>query len=176
MVTLNLNDTNLGGSASTPNGEFLTFDGLANNKFSLIIPSAPNVQFFLQSFTFPTVHMGILDIPTPFLDYTGIGEKLVYDDASLTFLVDKYSRNWASVFNQMKAITAHGSNIGFKENMTLLIDNEPFLMFSGASPRSLSGYDLKSTEEGLVYVKATLVINYDYFDYVGRFKTPDSSY
>jgi len=72
-TTVNLNDVKAVGNATMLNGEFLTFDGLANNKFSLIIPSIPDVTFFLQEFRLPAISVNQVTIPTRFVDYNGVG-------------------------------------------------------------------------------------------------------
>jgi hypothetical protein len=158
------------------NGEFLTFDVLIKNRFSLIIPSVPDVTFFIQNFEFPTVTVNEVNITSRIVDYNGIGEKLNYEPVNLTFLVDKYSRNWASVFNWMKKMTVDGSSVDFEDNIVLMIDGKEFLRFNGAWPTALTGYSLDSTIEDVQYVKATVTFNYDYFDYLGQFTTVDSVY
>jgi len=176
MVTMNLSDIKGTGSASMQNGDFLTFDGLPNNQYSMIIPSLPNVQFFLQKFSLPSVSVKSIDLYSRIVDYNEIGEKINYEPFTVTFLVDKYSRNWASVFNWMKSMTADGSNIGHTDDVDLLINNQPLCRFMGSWPMILSGFEFDTTVEGLVYIKSTLTMNYDYMDYTGTFQTVDSQY
>jgi len=176
MTIVNVTDINSTGTAAMQNGDFLTFDGLANNRFALIIPSKPNVQFFIQKVNFPSVNIHEVIVATSVVDYNEIGEKLDFQPYTTEFLVDKYSRNWVSVFNWMKEITVDGSNVGRTDDVVLMIDGKEFIRFYGCWPTSLSGYDLDSTAEGLVYVKAQLTLNYDYFDYIGEYKTEDSRY
>lgn len=176
MKTVNISDTDLVGSAAMQNGDFLTFDALPVNKFSLIFPSQPNVNFFVQQFTLPAIKINQVTVATRFVDYNEVGEKLQYEPFSLTFLVDKYSRNWASIFNWMKEITVDGSNVGRTDDIVLMVDGKEFIRFYGAWPTSLSGYELDSTIEKLTYVKANLTLNYDYLEYIGNFKTIDSAY
>lgn len=176
MGTINLTDSSVIGSAAMQNGDFLTFDALPNNKFSLIIPSLPNVAFFLQTFQLPAVTVNEVNVATRFVDYNEIGEKLNFQPFQLEFLVDKYSRNWISVLNWMKEMTVNGSTVGKSEDIVLMVGGQEFIRFVGAWPTSLSGFNLVTTETGLVYVKASLTINYDFFDYIGQFATVDSSY
>lgn len=176
MTVVNITDTNITGSAAMQNGDFLTFDPLPVNRFSLIIPKLPHVQFFLQSFSMPAINVRSVSVPTRIVDYNEIGEKLDFKPFSCTFLVDKYSRNWVSVFNWMKEMTVNGSNVGVSDDIVLTVDGKEFIRFYGAWPTSLSAYELDSTIEQLVYVKSTIVLNYDYFDYIGEFKTADSAY
>jgi hypothetical protein len=176
MTVVNLVDTKYVGEASMTNGEFLTFDGLANNKFSLIIPGLDDVSFFLQKLTLPTINVHQVNINTRVIDYNGIGEKLLFEPFIVTFMVDKYSRNWASIFNWMKSMTVNGSSVDKEADVVLMIDNKPFIRFYGAWPTSLSGYDLDSTVEKFQYVLANVSFNYDYLTYEGDFKTVDSDY
>jgi hypothetical protein len=180
MTTVNVNDLNsnsLNGTASMQNGDFLTFDMLVKNKFALIIPKLPNVQFFLQTISLPSVNIHQVTLQTRIVDYNEIGEKMDFEPFNVTFLVDKYSRNWASVYNWMKQITVGGSSIGKSDDVVLMIDNKEFIRFYGAWPTSLSGYDLDTTIDGLQYVKATLTLNYDYFDLISAGnQTVDSQY
>ena len=176
MVDINLNDINSPkGSATLINGDFLTFDPLSNNKFSVICPLLPDVTFFLQGFSFPSVSINKMSVPTPYVDYALVGEKLNYQPISMTFLVDKYSRNWSSVFNWMRQMTVNGSTVGKTDNIVLMVDNKPFLRFYGAWPADLTGYELSSIGETLIYVKATVTFQYLYFDYLGEFATVDSA-
>lgn len=176
MTQVNILDVKDVGSATMQNGDFLTFDGLANNKFSLSIPNLPNVQFFVQTFELPDVSIREVGLRTPIVDYNEIGEKLNFNPFILTFMVDKYLRNWVSVFNWMKAITSRGSNVGGTTDIVLFIDGKEAIRFYGAWPTSLSGLSLDSTVGELQYVKAKLALNYDYFEYIGEFKTEDSGY
>lgn len=176
MVTVNTTDIEVTGFGSMPNGDFLTFDPLPVNRFSLIIPKLPHVQFFLQKFSLPAISVRSVNVPTPIVDYDEIGEKLNFEPFNVTFLVDKYSRNWVSVFNWMKEMTVNGSNVGLTDDVVLMMDGKEFIRFYGAWPSTLSGYELDSTIEQLIYVKSIVSLNYDYFEYIGEFKTSDSSY
>jgi len=157
-------------------GDFLTFDGLSNNKFSLIIPSLPHVEFFLQTYSLPSIGVNEIVVPTRYVDYNGIGEKLNYSPFSVTFLVDKYSRNWISVFNWMKGMTAGGSIVDKTDDIVLMVNGLEFMRFIGAWPMMLSGYSLDTTVETLTYVKSTINFNYDYLEVLGQFANADSNY
>lgn len=175
-MATNLNDTCEVGTAVHQNGDFLTYDGLPGNKFQLIIPKLPGVTFFLQSFELPAVSVNRVNIPTPVLDYNDIGEKLMFDPFTITFMVDKYCRNWGSVFSWMKRMTVNGSNVGETDNATLLIDGVETIRFADIWPTRLSGFEFDVTNPELTYVIANLEMNYDWFDFIGPSATIDSSY
>jgi|SRR3972149_5005819 len=172
----NLTDTTVLGEATMKNGDFLTFDPLPSNKYSLFIPSLPNVQFFLQSFTLPSVSVKEVSVPTPLLDYRQIGEKMNFEPFSITFLVDKYTRNYTEVYHWMKGMTVNGTTVGKTEDIVLLVDGKEFIRFVNAWPSVLSGFELDSTLSDLVYVKSSISFVYDYFNIGNQFQTEDSSY
>ena len=146
-ILSNLQDINAIGDAVMANGDFLTYDGLPNNRFSLIIPKLPNVQFFLQTFTLPDISITQVKIPTRYVDYNEIGEKVEFSPFNVTFMVDKYCRNWSSVYNWMKEITVSGSNVGNSTDCVLMIDGKETIRFYGAWPTSLSGFSFDRSEE-----------------------------
>jgi len=176
MVTSNLLDTNSVGSASMQNGDFLTFDGLVKNKFAVVIPNFQNVSFFMQTFELPSVNVREIALNTPIVDYNEIGEKLKFEPFNITFIVDKYARNWTQCFNWMKEMTAQGSNVGRTEDVVLMLDGKEFIRFYGCWPTMLSGIELDSTIQDVQYIKATLTLNYDYFEIINQFATTDSVY
>lgn len=176
MSINNLTDTAEIGTATMSNGDFLTFDALPNNQYSLLIPSLPNVQFFLQGFALPSVSVQSVSVPTRYLDYNQIGEKLIFEPFTVTFLIDKYTRNWTSVYNWMKSMTVAGSNVDKTDDIVLLINGKESIRFSEAWPSSLSGFEFDSTVAEVIYMKASVTFNYDWFDVINEFKTEDSSY
>lgn len=176
MAITNTSNITSVGTASQQNGDFLTFDGLSNNRFSIIIPSLPNVSFFIQKFSLPNVRVNQVELQTPIVDYNEIGEKLDFEPFVVTFMVDKYLRNYSEVFNWMKEMTVLGTNVGKTDDIVLKINNEDYIRFYGAWPTSLTGLDFDATTEEFKYIIAEVTLNYDYFDMIGRFATSDSSY
>lgn len=172
----NLTNTQVIGSASMKNDEFLTFDALPSNKYSLIIPSLPNVQFFLQSFEMPDISVNEVSVPTRFVDHNEIGEKLVFEPFTVTFLVDKYMRNWTNVYNWMKAMTVQGSSVGKSDDIILGIGSVEFIRFVEAWPTRLSGIEMSSILPSVNYVQASVSFNYDYLNVINQFAIEDSSY
>ena len=172
-----LNSPATSGIAYLPGGLPLTFDGLIANKFSLIIPSMPEVTFFLQKFSLPDIRCVSIPLYTRDVDVNEVGDKLEFQPASIIFMVDSQLRNWSACYNRMKSMTVGGSNVGFKEDIMLMIDNKPFLTYTGAWISGLSGWEMDSTIQEVQYIKANLTLNYDYIDLVSQGNiTIDSSY
>ena len=77
--------------------------------FKLILTKTPKVDFLCQSANIPQISMGtavqatyLKDIPVP-------GDKVLYDDLSVRFLVDEKMENYLSIYKWM-------TGLGYPEN------------------------------------------------------------
>ena len=75
------------------------FDYAQNNQFKVYIPIFPLVEWFVVSCNVPGITMGQGVVPTPLVDYPIVGEKLTYDQFSMTFLVDEKLENFMELHN-----------------------------------------------------------------------------
>ena len=71
-----------------------TVDYAQSNQFKVYIPIFPLVEWFVVSCNVPGITMGQGVVPTPLVDYPIVGEKLTYDNFSMTFLVDEKLKNF----------------------------------------------------------------------------------
>ena len=76
-----------------------TFDYAQSNQFKVYIPIFPLVEWFVISCNVPGITMGQGVVPTPLVDYPIVGEKLTYDQFSMTFLVDEKLKNFMELHN-----------------------------------------------------------------------------
>ena len=76
-----------------------TFDYAQSNQFTVYIPIFPLIEWFVVSCNVPGVTMGQGVVPTPLVDYPIVGEKLTYDQFSMTFLVDEKLKNFMELHN-----------------------------------------------------------------------------
>ena len=76
-----------------------TFDYAQSNQFKVYIPIFPLVEWFVVSCNVPGITMGQGVVPTPLVDYPIVGEKLTYDNFSMTFLVDEKLENFMELHN-----------------------------------------------------------------------------
>ena len=74
-------------------------DYAQSNQFKVYIPIFPLVEWFVVSCNVPGVTMGQGVVPTPLVDYPIVGEKLTYDNFSMTFLVDEKLENFMELHN-----------------------------------------------------------------------------
>ena len=78
-------------------------------QFRFGIHQLPKVEFFTVSANLPGISAGTVTQATPFKDIPLMGEKMEYENLSISFIVDEYLENYISLHNWMVGI-------GFPEN------------------------------------------------------------
>ena len=76
-----------------------------------MINQLPKVQFFTTAANVPPISLGELIIPTPYKDIPLIGDKVTFENLSISFIVDEYLENYSELHNWM-------IGIGFPKNRT----------------------------------------------------------
>jgi len=123
--------------------------------FRFYISKLPSVVYFCQTASLPTVTMGEVTMPTPFVAIKQ-PTKLDFDELSITFIVDERMSNWLEIFNWMRSSTQVE---GYKEfaptnthttTANLLILNSTKnpkinVTFEGLYPRTLGSLDFTSS-------------------------------
>ena len=72
--------------------------------FKFQIKKAPNVNFFIQSVSLPSITLGSAYIPTPFVRQPYAGDHLEYGDLSITFKMDEDLKSYMEIHNWIVAI------------------------------------------------------------------------
>ena len=79
-------------------------DYASPTQFKFGIHQLPKVEFFTLSANVPGITAGVVTRATPFKDIPLVGDKLTYENLSVTFQVDEYLENYVSLHNWMKGI------------------------------------------------------------------------
>ena len=79
-------------------------DYATQTQFKFGIHQLPKVEFFTLSANVPGISAGVVTRATPFKDIPLVGEKLTYENLSITFQIDEYLENYISLHNWMKGI------------------------------------------------------------------------
>ena len=79
-------------------------DYASPTQFKFGINQLPKVEYFTVSASIPGISAGVVTVETPFKDIPIIGDKLTYDNLSITFIVDEYLENYISLHNWMRGI------------------------------------------------------------------------
>ena len=76
-------------------------DYASPTQFRFGIHQLPKVEFFTVSANLPGISAGTVTHATPFKDIPTMGEKLDYENLSISFIVDEYLENYISLHNWM---------------------------------------------------------------------------
>ena len=79
-------------------------DYASPTQFKFGIHQLPKVEFFTLSANVPSISAGVITRATPFKDIPIAGDKLTYENLSITFQIDEYLENYISLHNWMKGI------------------------------------------------------------------------
>jgi len=122
--------------------------------------------------------MGSTTQPTPFIDLNVYGNKVTYDDLSITFSVDEDMRNYAEIHNWMSGIAypeSFGQRQAIQKSRTTdreiysdlslsVIDNEQnaniIVTFTDTFPISLSSINFSSKSLDAENVPATVTFKF----------------
>ena len=84
-------------------------------QFRFLINQLPKVQYFTTEANIPGITLGEGTFSTPLKDLTLLGDKLSYDDLTISFIVDENLENYVELHNWMVAI-------GFPKSRTQFSD------------------------------------------------------
>ena len=79
-------------------------DYASPTQFKFGIHQLPKVEFFTITANLPGISASVITRATPFKDIPTVGDKLDYENLSITFQVDEYLENYISLHNWMKGI------------------------------------------------------------------------
>ena len=72
--------------------------------FKLILTKTPKVDFLCQSANIPQISMGTAVQPSYLKDIPVPGDKVLYDDLTVSFLVDEKMENYLSIYKWMTGL------------------------------------------------------------------------
>lgn len=156
--------------------------------FKFVLSKYPQVDFFSNQCSIPGINLGTAIQSNYFKNVPIPGEKLSYDDLSLTFIVDENLENYLTVHNWLRGfgfpanlqeyqnlLNQETINPGKQtassgeSNATLIVYNSNFnpiinVNFTGLFPVSLSSINFDATAEDINYVTAEITFKYTIYD------------
>ena len=115
--------------------------------FKLILTKTPKVDFLCQSANIPQISMGTAVQPTYLKDIPVPGDKVLYDDLTVRFLVDEKMENYLAIYKWITGL-GYPESIGqFKQlrkddirtNASASVEGDPrYFEFSDATLQILS--------------------------------------
>ena len=153
---------------------------LGNNNFHFEIFELPVVSLFAQEFSVPGTSLGRAQFPNPNVDFNHPGEKMVFEDLVITFLVDEYMQNYMEIFNWMAFLGFPKTSRQFKflkEDKTPYKEKSDIILtattnkfnahheihFVDCFPTDLSPIDFTNAEDTVSPVQATVTFDYSYY-------------
>lgn len=148
--------------------------------FSVNVKRLPNVEFFTQRVSIPGVSAGQVETQNPLGTLYNTGDKLVYTELDLNFIVDEDMKNYEEVLKWMESTTSNyelaqfaklqKSDEGIVSDVSIEINNSSKqpncrFQFHNCFPTSLSAITLDVTQSDVVYPEASITLRYDRFDF-----------
>ena len=162
------------------------------NSFVLEVSRLPDLKFSVQEVTFPDVTLPEVKQDTLFQAINLVGDHIVHDDLTFTFVVDEQMNNYRTIYHWMRALAFPESFDEFKDFVTgrspkgmtpalasgwrqnqfsdvtiTIISNHknPILRYKirDAFPTNLSGFSVNVTDQDTVPVTATCTMKFTGF-------------
>ena len=151
---------------------------LSQNGFRFSVKRLPNVSFFVQTVNIPGVTMNADETQTPFNTIYRVGDRLTWDDLTLTIRSDEDLEAFSEIFDWMVAATKSAGFAGYQSlvdsddgvysDATLTILNSKknsnkILTFRDIFPISLGAINMDVTPSDMSY--ATFDVTFKYNTY-----------
>jgi hypothetical protein len=159
---------------------------LSNVGFNFTLARFPKVDFFSNTANLPGLTLGTVSAPNYLKELPLAGDRLVFEDLSLQFIVDEKMENYLAIHNWMRGLGFPNSIQDFmdlvtdeNENQfdmdlqysdgTLVVLNNQFnsiarVKFNGLFPYSLSGLQFDATDTDYTSITATVTFKYTIYN------------
>lgn len=150
--------------------------------YKFVITRLPNVDYFCQSITFPSMNLNTASFPNPFQKIPLAGTEISYGTLSITFKVDEDLTNYKEIYDWMIALGFPESYAQYRtlaeksavDSKKLKSDASLVILSSSKNPRheikfldafpvSLTGMKFDSTSTDVNYLEATAEFVFNFF-------------
>lgn len=161
---------------------------LSPNGFSFSITKLPELTFFCQQVTLPSLSIGSPEQNTPFSTAPIPGEMATFDQLQIQFLVDSEMKNYKAIYNWLVALSfpekyeqyrtyIAGDANNYSElaknysdaSMSMLTGNNTVassVQFVDLFPISLEGLTFQSTNMDVQYLVGNATFRYTYYKFL----------
>ena len=158
---------------------------LSNVGFKFTLARFPKVDFFSNTANLPGLTLGTVNVPNYLKELPLAGDRLVFEDLTVQFIVDEQLENYLAVHNWMRGLGFPNSIEDFIDLVTdqdntiemdqqysdgnLIILNNQFnsvakVKFEGLFPVSLSGLQFDATNTDYQSLTATATFKYTIYN------------
>ena len=141
--------------------------------FRFLLNRTPNIEYFCQGVTLPTISMQENLQATPFTQVPRPGDKITYEPLVLRFRVDENMDNYLEIFNWInelgkpQSFDQYTKVNNFSDGSILLLssNNNPKIRisFEDMFPLSLSPLNFDVTQSDVEYLEADVMFRYKLF-------------
>lgn len=143
---------------------------VVSDGFKMIFARAPNVQYFLQTFSVPAVTVN--EVTVPYGKYNAYlpGDRIEYEPLTITMLVSEDMDNFKEIYDWLnRNINLNNQQDKF-DDMTIYIltsKNNPNkkMFFKNVFPTSIGNISFNVAEADIVYATVDVTFRYDYFTF-----------
>lgn len=148
--------------------------------FSFHVKKLPELNFFVQSITFPGVNLPIVDQPTPFKAVPRIGDHLQYGELNVSFKINEDLGNYIEIYDWLKGLAFPD---GFDQYADLAepnrqltgdgLESDAYLMvlssamnpimridFEDVFPISLGDFTMDTRDTSIEYIETTATFKF----------------
>jgi hypothetical protein len=149
-------------------------------EFKVIIHRMPNVEFFTQRTSIPSISANPVIQPTRFNPLYQTPDTLTYSNLDISFIIDENMKNYMEVHKWLTSITFPQNHEQYPTNtadrfsdISIIIMNSKknpniIATYKNCFPISLSEVTLDTTQTDVTYPEASMTIQYDYFEITNK--------
>jgi hypothetical protein len=132
--------------------------------FRMVFHKAPNTSYFCQNFIMPSVNATEAVVTRPKVDAYFPGDKVTFDELSITMLVAENMENYVEIFDWMMG------NDNAVDDITVYILSSKnnvnrTVTFKNAFPTSIGSISFSVQDADITYAQVDVTFRYDYFTF-----------
>ncbi len=140
---------------------------LSPNRIKVVIDRFPNLEFYAQTFNLPGVNIGTPDrFTNKGRDYNLTGDKIVYNDMNISFIVDENLNTFTELFNWLDDAVKKKPTVSnvFSDMTIMLLSNNSTenvnIVCKGTFPYMIGdiSFSTMATEDEVVVADVTFKI------------------
>ena len=118
---------------------------LRPNAFRFLIKNLPSVAFTCQSANLPSLSLGFTTQPTPFLDIPHVGDKNLFGDFTIRFLITEDMSNYIELYEWLVALGFPNDYNQYRNFTGERLNRFPFVKDACGAPMAVAYSDATLT-------------------------------
>lgn len=147
---------------------------LTSSGFKFNIQKLPEVSYFMQQVTLPSIQLGESIQSSNFVDAPLPGDRMVFDPLEITFIVDSSMANYTSIFNWVQSLGTPENHTQYSFSLsdaTLQVldplgNSVKAIQFVDVFPVSLSALSFRSDVTDSEHLVASATFRYTLYKFV----------